>query len=1124
MVSKRNRVNRNASPSNRNILSKFRNRFSKRGDLNFGETKVDNDLTDGERFALYAIDKNKVNEIREILSNRKNDTEKDDQEYEEICEQLEDFERTIKVELIRKDIINMKTTINSILKEVLKYYEELTDCLSDVVKNQAKIEELTKKINQKLTTEIITPTGFKTASFASCSKNLSSLQTEYSRETKKPYEDSINIEYFSAKMAKDFYGQLTTKVYELEAEINNDSSKETDYRSIINKLNKARNNLSYLVKNPTEFTKFQQTIDESLKEKFQSLKPKSEDKDLARKKIGYRVSYKNKYEKYAKIKKDLLLNFKSEDEELRKAKEDLNVLHNNESELDEATKKEIENEVISGVDFEIFPSNDKEVYKFLNNNVDKLNQVLDRLAKAKYNTEEFKQASENANQYIKKLINEGKKANVKVSYEEYTLKIELPNNLAKPFERQIISNETIKAINDAKIANDKKNTEKELDAALTTLCDTIDFQAVYDEVFVKLDNRNLNKIYDKIEKLFTEKRFDILTHEEKKNVLYNNQSYKDAKSCAIKKYGEDLFETITNKLVPLIGVKEYKISDQEIIVGLDAMINKLNSLEVGTREFIEIYNKIIDSIKELKESLAKDDQVKSSIESIEFDENTCTLSINYVNKNVSSYKRQIVSKENLDKFNESRKTKLTPSGGQQPESSGESNPLPENDELSKDKGNYIATLNYLNNITEELNNYNSRLESQSGYNFADTHLKETIDLETRAKKLDSEIVEKRLALSKANLDFRLKYNVFATSYPEVKSIKKTQIRFAGALNDFLALRDEKIVEAESEIIKLAEETAINKDNPVKVSEIKAQIDLLLKYIEAENSFINRRLVNECRINQLDIVSILKERRENKKEIRERLRKIKEGSYDPSNSGSVPIPNNPKPLAQNKDQELIDAMEKIGIYIINFKESRYIAQIEQEFNNIIERPTIKQALEELVKLGAIANLNGSYQASNMTTEEFKALIEKMRKNEPSVVPQSKEPTPEVKIKKCNLVFNPHNNKQLANRENEFIMLNADDITVSLIKNGLKIKYSEQLRKQLSALNAKLSLVNKNNYRSRTSSMITDTEEAQEIAFHDGRGINPSEYKVEIRVPDESKSTILYEYDLDNISEDLKQRSK
>ena len=119
------------------------------------------------------------------------------------------------------------------------------------------------------------------------------------------------------------------------------------------------------------------------------------------------------------------------------------------------------------------------------------------------------------------------------------------------------------------------------------------------------------------------------------------------------------------------------------------------------------------------------------------------------------------------------------------------------------------------------------------------------------------------------------------------------------------------------------------------------------------------------------------------------------------------------------------------------------------------------------------------------------------------------------------------RQVINRAKNLMIKNTDSLTVSLIKQGLRIKYNENLRNQLKALNAKISLVNKSNYRSRKDMKFTGDETEQDLAFKTKKeNFNIEDYKLEVRLVEEEKkrSDLLYSFDLENISDELHGRSK
>ncbi len=122
----------------------------------------------------------------------------------------------------------------------------------------------------------------------------------------------------------------------------------------------------------------------------------------------------------------------------------------------------------------------------------------------------------------------------------------------------------------------------------------------------------------------------------------------------------------------------------------------------------------------------------------------------------------------------------------------------------------------------------------------------------------------------------------------------------------------------------------------------------------------------------------------------------------------------------------------------------------------------------------------------------------------------------------------NRRQVINRAKNLIIENADPITVSLIKQGLRIKYNENLRNQLKALNARLHLVHKDKDKYRTRKIIDfeGDETEKDLAFKTPKeDFKIEDYKLEFRLMDDARkrSDLLYSYDLENISEEL-HRSK
>ena len=109
----------------------------------------------------------------------------------------------------------------------------------------------------------------------------------------------------------------------------------------------------------------------------------------------------------------------------------------------------------------------------------------------------------------------------------------------------------------------------------------------------------------------------------------------------------------------------------------------------------------------------------------------------------------------------------------------------------------------------------------------------------------------------------------------------------------------------------------------------------------------------------------------------------------------------------------------------------------------------------------------------------------------------EVIPDIKVNNSKRLKFVSTNPQVINRLTNKI-LTADELQLSLITNGLKIKYSENLRAQLKALNAKLSLVHKETYQRRKTIDISGEEEDKVFANpKKGEEFDPYNYRIEIR---------------------------
>ena len=242
-----------------------------------------------------------------------------------------------------------------------------------------------------------------------------------------------------------------------------------------------------------------------------------------------------------------------------------------------------------------------------------------------------------------------------------------------------------------------------------------------------------------------------------------------------------------------------------------------------------------------------------------------------------------------------------------------------------------------------------------------------------------------------------------------------------------------------------------------------------------------------------------------------------------------------PIDEQFEQNIIQIFEDIKL---NYSSLRLDYQIE------IEKNTIKFMYQTKLyeyKTGAYIPTSQEFSCVIMGHNKYEEYqqIRGLNQEKPLTPPTSQnEETTGVKVEfPRNESSNPKvtnrtlklatNRRQVINRAKNLIIKNADSLTVSLIKQGLRISYNENLRDQLKSLNAKLSLVNKTNYRSRKDIKFQGDETMQDLAFKMPKeNFNIEDYKLEVRLVDSDKkrSDLLYSIDLETISNELHGRTK
>ncbi len=1261
--------------------------------------------------------------------------------------QLDEFDKEITIIRAEEQIVNLVDSTNNLLDEIETDFDQLGEYLEDVPSNYSAIMSLIGKLENKLGDSYPTPTGHMVIGYSSSVSTLAELHIRYKDLTGKNYIIGRSIKFFPENLIRKIYGEIESNIRKNQAIIekeDTDQKTKEHLNRLVAKLDSLIDYLPNLLKDPLEFDRIQEETNAVLDRVHGERKniqhtsepnpqpqpsPSSNENTPSPKKnnsgstslfvIMVEQNMKKIYEKVRQLSSQ----FKASDRELEALVESYRNDIDKVTYLDDEIKRQIIEEAEERYNRKLCQEYGEDVYNFICQYSFDYEEKLEKLNNKTYGTPEFANAYENLMSLINNMIISGRDIGLNIEFNEetQTLNIDFNNEKINKFTSQIVSADIAKTMFDEYNLSeeDQKNHEKSQFAY-----DMEELFDEFDEEFERIVNElpsisRLPKIDSKINDLINNDLiYPHLTMEDKKEVTrqIENKHWNKLNQ----RYGENFLWFINSILLPEYGQIDF---------------TSIEKYGLGDEELLSEYSKLTASIDEFKNNIYNNEFSKDIIESIELNENTNILTINYKNPNIPSFHKEIVDQEIANKIvaiknNGSRRqpqpipptpgngsngnstgTGTNPMGTSNPYNSGTIPPSRNNADLRNPsyiaaQEDYINKVNELNNIVEMINDINRRIESQAVFNFLDVNNANSIvSLEEEAQQLDQQLVSLRIELSRDRLNIKKQFNVFVLSVPEVKNIPMNEVEFSGSLNDFIAQRDEMIVEAEERIVELDYE---RKSNPQNVIVINEEISVLLKFIEAQNSIVGRRLVAECKTNNLNIVDTLKDRREKKKEMRAKLQEIKdyktvkpqttintnvEEEYrsevirilkeelqrkimEARNGGKIVAPStnlssevnqslfilegNPKyasintgkirieeiknldnaykkiveveqleiffslidninylttsltpvdvnnrnledilnlrldtiirnhsalnnlnyklelknnllflefehkeydfKIGQYKIEKIskadskvlsdelmeiyekainapiqepvsTDDIKKIGLYIIDYCEKFTPIPLGYLVYNMfnleqLSGENIKSVVENLIASGVVREEQG-FLIPLMTKEEFlkNVLGENIEKTEPLNQPiQAQENNPsEVKISTRKLTFNPKNEKQLANKTASLVM-EGDSVTISLLKNGIKIKYSQELREKLSKLNAKINLVNKGNYRVRTSETINENEEEQTLEFSDGREITPEDYKIEIRVPDKDKSNVVFEYDLENVNDEIKSRSR
>ena len=427
----------------------------------------------------------------------------------------------------------------------------------------------------------------------------------------------------------------------------------------------------------------------------------------------------------------------------------------------------------------------------------------------------------------------------------------------------------------------------------------------------------------------------------------------------------------------------------------------------------------------------------------------------------------------------------------------------------KDIQFYLELLRETNAKVAEINRINQELVFSNIFSeLSMANILHDVNVESTAVYASAIVTQLRLELSNKRYDYLKKYGKYILSNPEVKDTKIDEIKFSTDFDDFLAKRDELIVDTELRIRELSEK---------KPEGYEEEIKNLLEFIKAQNSLIKRFLIAESISRNIDVAAVLSERNERRKALLEAKLKgytpeetpekdpvIPDGTLETTPEIDPTIPTGAPDENLEKDPVIPDET------LETTPEKDPVSPGGTPDENLEKDPvTPDGTLETTPEIDPTIPTG--------TLDENLEKDPKSPEDVPVTIPEETfEPVPKgtkidhIIVKETSLSFNPRNNRKVAKKisASDRLFTNAPKITTTLIKNGVKIELSKQLRERLAELSAKISLVNKDNRRIRTSRMVDADAESQEITFKKDHDVNFDDYTVEVRIPGEDRSTVLF----------------
>ena len=438
----------------------------------------------------------------------------------------------------------------------------------------------------------------------------------------------------------------------------------------------------------------------------------------------------------------------------------------------------------------------------------------------------------------------------------------------------------------------------------------------------------------------------------------------------------------------------------------------------------------------------------------------------------------------------------------------------------KDIQFYLDLLRETNAKVAEINRINQELVFSNIFSeLSMANILHDVNVESTAVYASAIVTQLRLELSNKRYDYLKKYGKYILSNPEVKDTKIDEIKFSTDFDDFLAKRDELIVDTELRIRELSDK---------KPEGYEEEIKNLLEFIKAQNSLIRRFLVAESISRNIDVAAVLSERNERRKALLEAKLKgytpEETPGKDPVIPGETPETTPEKdPVIPGETPETTPEKDPVipGETPETTPEKDPVIPGETPETTPEKDPVIPgetpETTPEMDSVIPDETLETTPEKDSTIPTGTPEGNPEGPEDAPVTIPEETfEPVPKgtkidhILVKETSLSFNPRNNRKVAKKisANDRLFTNAPKITTTLIKNGVKIELSKQLRERLAELSAKISLVNKDNRRIRTSRMVDANAESQEITFKKDHDVNFDDYTVEVRIPGEDRSTVLF----------------